>query len=256
MNTRHEFLAALHGLLKPKVYVEIGVQWGTSLDLADRTITQAYGVDPDPLVERPGLFRLTSDEFFDSLGDDGEELLGGRVDLGFIDGMHLVEYALRDFIGLERLARPATYRAAVDPAADGATMMVQVAASPSMIVFDDVLPRNQAEAARTQCPGDWTGDVWRIQQILGRLRLDLDILLVDTAPTGLLVVTNLNPSSTRLTEYDDEITQRWPAEDTVVPDDILTRAHAWAPDAALDAIGDWWRIVTAQSESINRKVTS
>ena len=32
--TRHEFLQALHELLHPEVYLEIGVQYGTSLALA------------------------------------------------------------------------------------------------------------------------------------------------------------------------------------------------------------------------------
>ena len=222
--TRHEFLAALHTLLKPKVYLEIGVQWGTSLDLADQTITQAYGVDPDPLVDRFGLFRLTSDQFYEAVGDDGDEILGGPVDLGFIDGQHLVEYALRDFIGMERLCAPT-----------------------GVIVFDDVLPRNQAEAARKQCPGDWTGDVWRIDAILQRVRPDLDILLVDTAPTGTLVVSNLDPSNTALTDFAEEIASRWPPEGTwVVPDEILRREHAWPAGAALENVADWWRVASAQ----------
>ena len=50
---------------------------------------------------------------------------GTTLDLAFIDGMHLFEYALRDFINVERFADWS-----------------------SVIVFDDMLPRNVDEAAR------------------------------------------------------------------------------------------------------------
>jgi hypothetical protein len=237
--TRHEFLTALHALLKPKVYLEVGVQHGTSLALCQFGTTQGYGIDPNPLVDWPGLFRMTSDQFFDIADPDNlDGLLGGRVDLGFIDGMHLVEFALRDFIGMERLCQPATFR-------ETETAYIQVEASTSVIVFDDVLPRNQAEAARDQCPGDWTGDVWRIDEILSRFRTDLDLMLIDTQPTGLLVVTNLNPDNRILSERADDIATRWPPEEQTVPAAILARAEAWQPPDALQAIADWWRILSA-----------
>jgi hypothetical protein len=243
--TRHQFLAALHALLKPKVYLEIGVQHGTSFDLAQPP-TQAYGVDPEPLVQRPGLFRMTSDQFFaitDESNVDG--VLGGRVDLAFIDGMHLVEFALRDFIGVERLCHPATFKVAQS---DLATP-VQVRPSPSVVVFDDVFPRNQAEAARTQCPGDWTGDVWRIDDILSKFRLDLDLMLIDTEPTGTMVVTNLNPDDRLLTDRAADIAVRWPPEDQVVPPEVLRRVGAWYPVPALAALTDWWRRIVAATST-------
>lgn len=225
--TRHEFLTALHQMLQPKVYLEIGVQHGTSLRLAGPD-TWAMGIDPNPLYEPPvasyqQVLRMTSDEFFaraDALIAEGTPA-PAPVDLGFIDGMHLVEYALRDFIGLERLSSPT-----------------------GVIVFDDVLPTTQAMAARDQCPGDWTGDIWRIDEILTKYRLDLDLWLVDTFPTGLLVATNLDPTNRRLTDHADNIATRWPPEDTTVPGAVIDRLHAWAPAAALKAISDWWRTVS------------
>lgn len=258
--TRHEFLAWLHEFLDPKVYLEIGVQHGTSLRLAQPGCA-AYGVDPDPLIGWGRVFRATSDQFFAAYGatqGDGcavegfdpaplaaeiatSELFRG-VDLGFIDGMHLVEYALRDFIGMERLCQPARFYVNSAPG----TEPVQAVPSPSVVVFDDVLPRNQIEAARTQCPGDWTGDVWRIDELLQRCRPDLDTMLVDTFPTGLLVVTNLNPSSTILTDQIDQITQRWPAEDTPVPAEVLERGSAVSADRAKRILTQWRGIVQAQ----------
>ena len=43
---------------------------------------------------------MTSDEFFAE--HDLRELLGGPVELAFIDGLHLFEQVLRDFVNLER----------------------------------------------------------------------------------------------------------------------------------------------------------
>jgi len=235
--TRHEFLASLHNMIRPQRYLEIGVQHGTSLDLA-RPETRAFGVDPNPLCQRPGLFRMTSDQFF---ADPELTQRVTPVDFGFIDGMHLVEFALRDFMGLERLCRRPLWTVGESG------VPTRVHQSPSIIVFDDVLPRNQAEARREQCPGDWTGDVWRIDEILTKFRPDLDLILVDTEPTGLLVVTNLNPDNAQLDWFAEDIATRWPAENQTVPDHVLNRTHAWHPRGALDGISDWWRIVAAQS---------
>lgn len=68
---------------------------------------RAIGIDSSPalafaLPSSVHLCRHTSDEFF--ARSDLHELLGGTpVDLAFIDGMHLFEFALRDFVNLERL---------------------------------------------------------------------------------------------------------------------------------------------------------
>ena len=70
------------------------------------------------------LVRETSDEFFASV-DPFAHFGGQPFDLAFIDGMHLAEYALRDFINTERHAHPA-----------------------SVIVLDDMLPGITVEAAR------------------------------------------------------------------------------------------------------------
>ena len=49
---------------------------------------------------------MTSDDFFAS--HDLAQVLGGRpVDLAYIDGMHQFEFALRDFMNLERYVGPA-----------------------------------------------------------------------------------------------------------------------------------------------------
>ena len=70
------------------------------------------------------LVRTTSDEFFNRRHPFAH-LAGQPVDLAFIDGMHLSEFALRDFINTEKFCHAG-----------------------SVVVFDDMLPRNVIEAGR------------------------------------------------------------------------------------------------------------
>ena len=100
---RHDLLAELHRLLDPRSYLEIGVNVGSSLTLSR---TRSIGIDPYYTVEKEilcdvHLVRTSSDEFFareHPLAHFDEPL----IDLAFIDGMHLAEYAFRDFVNVER----------------------------------------------------------------------------------------------------------------------------------------------------------
>lgn len=224
---RHDFLRSLHGLLRPKTYLEIGVQTGRSLALAGSG-TMAYGVDPDPQITVPlphaMVHRMTSDDFFASVDAEQVRKQHGGIDLAFIDGMHLVEYALRDFMGVERLARP-----------DGRTVAV----------FDDVLPYSAAIAGREPLPGDWAGDVWKIDPVLGSERPDLITILVDVDPTGVLVVLGLDPDTDRgLDRLYDDIVADW-AREMPVPRPILDRLGAVQPADALDLIRQHMNIMEA-----------
>jgi len=212
MVTRHELLEALHNILEPRGYLEIGVMHGDSLRLAQ---CRAYGIDPHPMPyghfdgNQFTFVRQTSDEFF---AHGVERVVDGPIDLVFIDGMHLYEFALRDFANVERY----------------------LANEKTVVVFDDVLPRNQEEAKREQCPGDWTGDVWKVFYILKDRRPDLHIQLVDTQPTGTLVVSSLTPGSTQLAQEYFNITNDWALQnDETVPDAIINRTEAREPDDVL-----------------------
>ena len=213
MVTRHEFLAQLHEQLQPRGYLEIGVQFGESLRLAR---CPAIGVDPAPQLRyHPILARVyetTSDDFFAT--DHTRELLAFTLDLAFIDGMHLYEYALRDFENVERYVNER-----------------------SVVVFDDVLPRNQHEAAREQCPGDWTGDVWKVPKLLQAHRSKLKQHWVDTFPTGTYVVYGFDPWDSRrpasiYSQIRDLGLEAW----ETVPDDVLNRVEAVDPSWALEQI--------------------
>lgn len=216
--TRHQFLAMLHQNLKPRGYLEIGVLQGDSLRLVQPG-TPAIGIDPTPMLlgHFPGttqVARTTSDNYFEA-GPPALE----HIDLAFIDGMHLYEYALRDFMNIEKYSNPRT-----------------------VVVFDDVLPRNQHEATREQCPGDWTGDVWKTPRLLAMMRpSDLYVFYVDTAPTGTAVIFGLDPAATRLYDMYEQIIQWGLDQWNTVPDEILKREDAVSPTQALDEILYYYR---------------
>lgn len=210
--TRHEFLTRLHALIRPKTYLEIGVQYGNSLALASAADV-AIGIDPDPLVGAAGnqvIHKMTSDEFFASQAADALP----TIDLAFIDGMHLVECALRDFTNVLAHSHDRT-----------------------VIAFDDVLPRTLAEASRIQCPGDWAGDVWKIPFLLhvwhGRK------VLVDVAPTGVLVAYGLYEPLPQ--EGLGGIVGDWVVlgDEALPSSEILTRRYALDPDEALSTLESW-----------------
>jgi hypothetical protein len=191
--------------------METGVHTGESLKLAS---CRAIGLDPDPQVGNSGqatVYAQTSDSWF----EDQTNVKRGELDFGFIDGMHLMEFALRDFMNMERLSSPRGF-----------------------IVFDDVLPYNHDIARRTQPPGDWTGDVWKVWFILNEVRPDLDMRLVDTFPTGTLMVWNLDPDSVLLVQEYAEILKQW-QEERDVPDEIIFRTSAITADQAIDTLRVW-----------------
>ena len=186
----YDWLQCFHQWLQPSSYVEIGLGHGRSLALAGSG-TRAVGIDPyqgywDKLhyVSTHGpaaLFPLTSDDFFAK--HNLAEVLGHETfDLAFIDGLHLFEQALKDFINLERYAR-----------------------TDSVILIHDCLPIAPVVAERERCTGFWTGDVWRIMPCLKTFRPDLKIMTIPAKPSGLGVVTNLDASSTLLADNFDEI---------------------------------------------------
>jgi hypothetical protein len=216
------FLQQLHALLADPPYLEIGIRHGDSLALAR---SRAVGVDPGftlktELSAGVTLFEETSDEFFDRPAPL-EPLGGDRVGLSFIDGMHLAEFVLRDFINVERHA-----------------------VWSSVIVFDDILPRTVDEAARYRQTRAWTGDVYKILGTLARHRPDLIVLRVNTEPTGLGVVLGLDPNSRVLAEHYDEIVREMVVPDPqAVPDDILERHGIVEPEAVLSA--SFWPMLAA-----------
>jgi hypothetical protein len=208
------FLRGVHEALQPPTYLEIGIRHGDSLALARG---QSIGVDPAFAIRAEldghvALRRTTSDEFF-ARPDALAPFAGTPPAMTFIDGMHLLEFVVRDFINVERNSRWC-----------------------SVVVFDDVCPRSVDEAARDRHTRMWTGDLYKVPALLRAERPDLVCLTVDTEPTGLLLVLGLDPASEALASRYQSIVDRWVTPDPQpVPDDVLTRAGAVAPADVLAA---------------------
>ena len=218
-----ELLKLIHAELEPERYLEIGVRKGISLSLAR---CMAIGVDPHPqlapeLDHRAHISAKTSDDFF---REDGAAALGGPIDFAFIDGMHLFEYALRDFINVEQRAHPA-----------------------SLVAIDDIFPCHPIQARRLRESRLWTGDVWKLVPCLQRYRPDLLLVPLDTAPTGMLLVAGLAPDHTALAQSCDQIVEEFTATPHEVPQSVLDRSRARAPDPA--AIAELCRLLRTCRQS-------
>lgn len=217
----YDVLASLHDALEPTTYLEIGVAAGESLSLAHAD-TLCIGVDPDPSpderqafrkirkllqaprrpgrrsVPRPEALGLPNVTFFEEDSDrffathDLDALLQGRpLDLAFMDGMHLFEFALRDFTNIE--ARSCAH---------------------TVVAVHDCLPFDAATSSRRRSTNLWTGDVWKLVTCLRKHRPGLDIALIDAAPSGLCIISGLDRHDRTLQEsyqrlVDDYVPLGW-----------------------------------------------
>lgn len=178
------FLQRLHSILRPRSYFEIGTLDGDTLKLA---CCPSISVDPEYKISANVIGTKTSCHFFQTKSDDFFErfnpkgILGDTIALAMLDGMHLFEFILRDFLNTERYCE-----------------------RDSVIVIHDCIPGDEYIAVRS--PFDprrqmssrsayWTGDVWKIIPALRQWRPDLRVTVVDSPPTGLVLVTNLDPAS-------------------------------------------------------------
>jgi hypothetical protein len=222
---RHGFLTGLHDALAPRSYLEIGINDGRGLA---RSRTRTIGVDPDYKIKVElacdlKLVKATSDDFF-ARPEAIDWFPEGVIDFAFIDGMHLFEFALRDFINTELLCTPG-----------------------SVVVLDDMLPRSIREAARNRNTVDWAGDVYKVAQVLERFRPDLAVVSIDSQPTGVTLVVGLDPANTTLQDNYDAILAEYLTPDPQdVGDEILHRRNAADPERVI-ASGVWDALIAART---------
>lgn len=181
----------LHSRLVFDWYLEVGSRTGRSVsDVRGGVIC----VDPFFQIERNVIgakpafmaFQTTSDDFFEGGTLDK---LGIELGFSFLDGMHLMEFLLRDFINAERHA-----------------------AAGGVIALHDCCPFNHEMTTRdvSAAPKDaWTGDVWKLIPILQSYRPDLTLTVMGCRPTGLVLVHGLDPTNTILQDNYAEICKTW-----------------------------------------------
>lgn len=181
-----DLLDQVEEVWKPDLYLEIGSRSGTSLS---RRKCNFVGVDPEFKIRAPvynsskhmHFMQMTSDDFFASRF---LPKLGLTPQMAFIDGMHLFEFALRDFTNAEKVMDKG-----------------------GLVFFHDVLPFNHGMTSRSYVPGTpWTGDVWKTILALVETRPDLHVDVISAAKTGLACVRGLKgQDGPWLASYDEMV---------------------------------------------------
>ncbi|TXN04130.1 class I SAM-dependent methyltransferase [Methylobacterium sp. WL103] len=180
----YSLLQRFHRVLEPATYLEIGSRSGESVALSACStiaIDPGFNIASNVIRTKPTchFYQCTSDHFFSKY--DPTAIFGQPIDMAFLDGMHLSEFLLRDFYNTERHSK-----------------------KNSVVMIHDCLPGEELISLRSstdprresaQRPDWWTGDVWKILPVLKKHRNDLKIIAIDADPTGLICITNLNPSS-------------------------------------------------------------
>lgn len=212
-----DLLRRLHDTLQPETYLEIGVDWGESLALSrSRTIAIDPAPKPPPasLLGKPGMLLAvcTSDDFF--VRYQREALLGAaRLDFAFIDGLHQFTQVVRDLEHVERWSHRDT-----------------------VIAIHDVLPRNAWEATHDFHDGFWAGDVWRIVPFLREHRPDLRCWLTAADPTGMLIVTNLDPAHPGMSEASASVDRAFPGPGSAYARQVEAFIASAAPRPAAEVL--------------------
>ena len=121
-------------LTEPNTYFEIGTHTGASLSMIS---CDAVCVDPNFLITSDVLLKRKNTHFYQGTSDEFFEdrslvhrMFPWGIDLAFLDGLHLFEALLRDFINTERLVNPR-----------------------SIILLHDCLPFNERMAERKRRNG-------------------------------------------------------------------------------------------------------
>jgi len=161
-------------------YIEIGCRTGrTFAPVRGKTIAvdPFFRADANIIGVKPALhvFQTTSDDFFAS---GFLKAVRARLSFSFLDGMHLFEFLLRDFIAAEKASH-----------------------QKGLIALHDCCPFSYEMTTRdlNNTPKQaWTGDVWKLIPILKKYRPDLTVTVLDASPTGIVLVSGLDPKSTVL----------------------------------------------------------
>lgn len=214
-----QLLARFHEVAKPETYFEIGTNLGASFRLAKCTkvaVDPAFKLKFDPVGASPAvhLFQTTSDDFFKNY--DLRHFLTRGIDCAFLDGLHLFEFLLRDFMNAEKYAH-----------------------AKSVFFVHDCYPINEEITEREwntparkilETRDWWAGDVWKLLPILREFRPDLEVQILDCPPTGLVVIRGMKPDSEILQKNYAAIIAKF--GEITISDYGLKRLHAEFPALA------------------------
>jgi hypothetical protein len=212
------WLERFHAALAPETYLEIGIARGQSLACA-RPPTRAVGVDPEPAINsqmkaETHIFCETSDVFF-AERRLATLLRDKPLALAFVDGLHVFQQSLKDFMHVEAVCGPL-----------------------SVVLIHDTLPLDEPTQRPERKTKFHTGDVWKTVICLKHYRPDLEILTIATPPAGLTVVLGLNRNSHVLLDRFDEAVSRFI--------DMPFSAVEGKLDAMLNVIPNDWSILQSR----------
>lgn len=186
------FLRALHEKVY-EGYFEIGTRFGDTLVLSQSptiAIDPYFQLKKNPIFNKDSclLFQETSDSFFKNTMP---KLSHYKCQLAFIDGMHLFEYALRDFINLAKISTKDVLFLFHDP----------IPWTFKMTIRDNKKLRNDE---------NWVGDIWKLVPIFIDAGLKNSLNLLSSAPSGILAV--LNPDKKIISQLEknyENICAKW-----------------------------------------------
>ena len=165
---------------------------------------------------------------------------GAPLDLVFIDGMHLFEYALRDFMNVEANSHAGT-----------------------VVAVHDCVPYLEVTTARERTTDAWTGDIWKLVVCLKEHRPDLDVLIVDSPPTGLCLISGLDRASSVLADSYDQLLEHYvPQPWSTYADDFADAFQAWSVPVgeALDRVShlrrEGWASTVLRLQSLSEAQAS
>jgi len=195
----YSVLLRAHKLLRPRSYLEIGTATGASLALADCAsiaIDPQFHIDCDIIGSKPQcmMFQTGSDQFFKD--NNPIEIFKIPIDMAFLDGMHHFEFLTRDFYNTEKHCL-----------------------NNSVIFMHDCVPTNSHIARRSASdnthlelsshPSWWAGDLWKFVMALQEYRPSLKLIALNAPPTGLIAITNLDPTSRVLEDSYFELVEKY-----------------------------------------------
>jgi len=149
-NERHYIINSVSS--PSDVYLEIGVESGFTFNNVH--FKNKKGVDPCPSFKSEDVILKTSDDFFEELlknMENCEDKKSGVFDIVFIDGMHQVEYAIKDV-----------------------NNSIKCLTKNGKIIIDDIIPLHFDEQHKLPInykiednivkytSMSWTGDIWKL----------------------------------------------------------------------------------------------